>query len=86
MEKDAPGAGASSRAAGITTRLLWTREGVLARTAALEIFRELSDELADYRFRGEHGCLNLFEASERGEREPYRALLADALKDEPATA
>lgn len=60
LEKDAIGAGSSSRAGGIITSLLWTETGVLARKISLELYRELSDELPAYRFR-DVGCLNLFD-------------------------
>ena len=60
VEKDVIGAGASSRAGGIITSLLWTETGVLARKISLELYRELSDDLPGYRFR-EVGCLNLFD-------------------------
>ncbi len=60
FEKDSIGAGSSSRAAGISTGLLWTRTGVLARKTALRRFRELSRELDGYTFHNEHGCLGLF--------------------------
>lgn len=60
FEKDAVGAGSSSRAAGISTGLLWSKTGVLARQTALRRFREMSGELDGYSFHNEHGCLNLF--------------------------
>lgn len=60
FEKDSIGAGSSSRAAGISTGLLWTRTGILARKTALRRFREMSRELEDYIFHNEHGCLGLF--------------------------
>jgi sarcosine oxidase subunit beta len=60
FEKDAIGAGSSSRAAGISTGLLWTRTGILARKTALRRFREMSRELDGYVFHNEHGCLGLF--------------------------
>lgn len=60
IEKDAIGAGSSSRAAGISTGLLWSRTGVLARKTALRRFREMTGELDGYTFHNEHGCLGLF--------------------------
>ena len=60
LEKDTIGAGSSSRAAGITTGLLWTETGVLARQIATAGFRRLSRELHGYTYHDEHGCLNLF--------------------------
>ena len=60
FEKDTIGAGSSSRAAGISTGLLWTKTGVLARKMALRRFREMSRELSGYTFYNEHGCLGLF--------------------------
>jgi sarcosine oxidase subunit beta len=62
LEKDAVGAGSSTRAAGITTGLLWTETGVRARSLGIEWFRRLSEELASsgYHYFDEHGCLNLF--------------------------
>ncbi len=60
FEKDAIGAGSSSRAAGISTGLLWTKTGILARKTALRRFREMSRELDGYVFHNEHGCLGLF--------------------------
>jgi sarcosine oxidase, subunit beta len=68
VEKDAVGDGASSRAAGIVTGLLWTETGVRARQLSLALFRELSDRLAGYTF-GAVGCLNLFDAASWPERE-----------------
>ena len=60
LEKNEIGAGSSSRAAGISTGLLWSETGVRARRHALRIFREFSNELPRYIFHNEHGCLNLF--------------------------
>lgn len=60
FEKDTIGAGSSSRAAGISTGLLWTKTGILARKTALKRFREMSRELDGYTFHNEHGCLGLF--------------------------
>ena len=60
LEKNEIGAGSSSRAAGISTGLLWSETGVRARRHALRIFREFSNELPGYTFHNEQGCLNLF--------------------------
>lgn len=61
LEKDTVGAGSSLRAAGITTGLLWSETGVLARRLGIEWFRRFSEELVDgYTYHDEHGCLNLF--------------------------
>jgi sarcosine oxidase subunit beta len=60
IEKDSIGAGSSSRAAGISTGLLWSKTGILARKTALRRFREMSRELGGYVFHNEHGCLGLF--------------------------
>jgi sarcosine oxidase subunit beta len=67
LEKGRVGSGSSSRAAGIITGLLWSETGVLARRRSLELFRELSDDLAGYRFQ-DVGCLNLFDAASWPER------------------
>lgn len=67
LEKDKIGTGSSSRAGGIITCLLWTETGVRARRISLDLFRELSDELAGYRFR-DVGCLNLFDPASWPER------------------
>ena len=40
LEKNEIGAGSSSRAAGISTGLLWSETGVRARRHSLRIFRE----------------------------------------------
>lgn len=68
IEKGRVGDGASSRAAGIITGLLWSETGIRARKISLDRFRELSDELDGYRFQ-DVGCLNLFDASSWPERE-----------------
>lgn len=68
IEKGRVGDGASSRAAGIITGLLWSETGVLARKISLARFRELSGELDGYRFQ-DVGCLNLFDAASWPERE-----------------
>lgn len=68
VEKGRVGDGASSRAAGIITGLLWSETGVLARKISLTRFRELSGELDGYRYE-DVGCLNLFDAASWPERE-----------------
>lgn len=68
IEKGRVGDGASSRAAGIITGLLWSETGVRARKISLTRFRELSNELDGYQFQ-DVGCLNLFDASSWPERE-----------------
>src|SRR6266436_7006948 len=60
LEKGAIGEGSSSRAAGITTGLLWSETGVRARKKGIELFEQFSQELVGYRYHNEHGCLNLF--------------------------
>lgn len=91
LEKDTLGGGSSSRAAGITTGLLWSETGVLARRTALALFGELSRELPGYTFHREHGCLNLFTPSSWPDREkllplydrlgaPYRVLTAGEIR------
>jgi glycine/D-amino acid oxidase-like deaminating enzyme len=67
LEKGVIGDGASSRAAGIITGLLWSETGVLARKISLARFRELSEELTGYRFQAV-GCLNLFDPPSWPER------------------
>lgn len=73
IEKGRVGDGASSRAAGIITGLLWSETGVRARQISLTRFRELSDELDGYRFQ-DVGCLNLFDAESWPERERLLSL------------
>jgi len=68
IEKGRVGDGASSRAAGIITGLLWSETGVRARNISLTRFRELSEELEGYKFQNV-GCLNLFDAESWPERE-----------------
>ena len=51
IEKGRVGDGASSRAAGIITGLLWSETGVRARNISLTRFRELSEELEGYKFQ-----------------------------------
>ncbi len=60
LDKCGVGDGSSSRAAGITTGLLWTETGVRVRKYATRFFREFSRELSGYTYHNEHGCLNLF--------------------------
>jgi glycine/D-amino acid oxidase-like deaminating enzyme len=62
------GDGASSRAAGIITGLLWSETGVLARKRSLALYRELSEDLTGYRFQ-DVGCLNLFDPPSWPERQ-----------------
>ena len=68
IEKGRVGDGASSRAAGIITGLLWSETGVRTRQISLTRFRELSEELDGYRFQ-DVGCLNLFDTASWPERE-----------------
>ncbi len=68
VEKGRIGDGASSRAAGIITGLLWSETGVLVRRISLNRFRALSDELNGYQFQ-DVGCLNLFDTESWLERE-----------------
>jgi len=68
VEKGPVGDGSSSRAAGIITGLLWSDTGVLARKLALQLYRELSEDLPGYRFQ-DVGCLNLFDAPSWPDRE-----------------
>ena len=68
IEKGRVGDGASGRAAGIITGLLWSETGVRARQISLTRFRELSGELDGYQFQ-DVGCLNLFDAASWPERE-----------------
>lgn len=60
LEKGKVGEGASIRAAGIISGLLWTETGVEARKISLQRYRELSEELEGYRFH-EVGCLNCYD-------------------------
>ncbi len=68
VEKGPVGDGSSSRAGGIITGLLWSDTGVLARKLALQLYRELSEDLPGYRFQ-DVGCLNLFDHPSWPERE-----------------
>ena len=69
LEKDQIGSGSSSRAAGITTQLMWSDTGVRARQMGIKLFRELSNELAGYTYHDEHGCLNVFTPEQWSDRE-----------------
>lgn len=78
LEKERIGDGASSRAGGIITGLLWTRAGIAARKISLTLFRELSDELRGYGYRFQDvGCLNLFDSASWPAREPLLSLYDD---------
>lgn len=90
LEKGRLGEGSSSRAAGITSGLLWTETGVRARKIGLQLFRELGKTLPDYNYHDGHGCLNLFSPDLWPEREkllplydrlgaPYHVLNADEI-------
>ncbi len=69
LEKDAVGAGSSSRAGGIITGHLWSKTGVDARKVSLRLFQELSDELRNYGYEYQAvGCLNLFSPADWPER------------------
>ncbi len=68
LEKGPVGDGASSRAGGIITGLLWSEMGVLARKLSLTLYRELSEDLPGYRF-ADVGCLNLFDPPAWPERQ-----------------
>lgn len=59
LDKGSVGDGASSRAAGITSGLLWSETGVRARKVGIELFARISAELNGYTYHNEHGCLNL---------------------------
>jgi sarcosine oxidase, subunit beta len=78
LDKGSLGDGASVRAAGIGTHLMWSETGVRARTIGFKLFRQFSDEWDDYTFHNEHGCLNLFTSqgwTERAKQLPlYRRL------------
>ncbi|MDJ0754180.1 MAG: FAD-binding oxidoreductase [Ardenticatenaceae bacterium] len=78
VEKDKLGQGASGRAGGIITGLLWTETGVAVRKVALDLYEQLSAELADdgYRFQNV-GCLNFFDHQSWPERETLLKLYDD---------
>ena len=61
LEKGTVGGGASIRAAGIISGLLWTETGVQARKISLQRYRELSEELEGYRFQ-DVGCINFYDS------------------------
>ncbi len=75
LEKEQIGDGASSRAAGIITGLLWSDTGVLARKISLQRFHELSEELPGYHFQ-DVGCLNLFDPAAWPERQKLLPIYA----------
>ncbi len=69
LEKDAVGAGASSRAGGIITGHLWSKTGIEARKISLRLYQELSEQLRPYGYQYQAaGCLNLFSPEEWLER------------------
>ena len=72
LEKGPVGDGSSSRAAGITSGLLWSSTGVAARLIGARLFRQLSDELEGYTYHNEHGCLNISTAAQWAD---YKRLL-----------
>ena len=74
LEKGRLGEGASSRAAGIGTHLLWSEPGVRARQIGFQLFRRFSAEWDDYTFHDERGCLNLFTPQAWPTREPLLPL------------
>ena len=75
LEKQAVGDGSSSRAGGIITGLLWSKTGVLARKISLQLFRDLTVELASYDYQFQDvGCLNLFDPESWTEREKLLSL------------
>src|SRR5262245_12711841 len=74
LEKGRLGEGASSRAAGIGTHLIWSEAGVRARQIGFQLFRQFSEEWDDYTFHDEHGCLNLFTPQAWPAREPLLPL------------
>lgn len=75
LEKEKVGDGASSRAGGIITGLLWTETGVEARKISLARYQDLSEELKEFGYRFENvGCLNLFDNLSWQERLPLLPL------------
>lgn len=74
LEKGRLGDGASGRAAGIGTHLMWSETGVRARQIGFQLFRKFSAEWDDYTFHDEHGCLNLFTPQAWPAREPLLPL------------
>jgi sarcosine oxidase subunit beta len=73
LDKGPIGDGSSSRAAGIITGLLWSKTQVLVRKKSLELFRQFSRDLDNYKFQ-DVGCLNLFDAQSWPEREKLLSL------------
>lgn len=70
LEKFTIGDGSSSRAGGIITGLLWSKTGVEARKISLQLYRELSTDLASYGYQFQDvGCLNLFDPVSWADRE-----------------
>ena len=64
LEKGVLGDGASSRAAGFITGLMWTETAVRARQISLRLYRELTADLERYGYRFQDvGCLNIFDAT-----------------------
>ncbi len=61
LEKGLLGDGASARAAGIGSHVMWTETGLRARKLGFQLFQQFSEEWSDYTFHNEHGCLNLFD-------------------------
>lgn len=59
LEKESLGDGASLRAAGIGTHLMWSETGVLARKIGFSLFRSFSRDWNDFTFHDEQGCLNM---------------------------
>jgi sarcosine oxidase subunit beta len=59
LEKDSIGDGASLRAAGIGTHLMWSETGVLARKIGFSLFRSFGRDWNDFAFHDEQGCLNM---------------------------
>ena len=80
LDKDAVGAGSSSRAGGIITGHLWDKTGILARKISLRLFRELSAQLGDYGYAYRAvGCLNLFSPADWQARERLLPLYDECL-------
>ncbi|MCY4247081.1 MAG: FAD-binding oxidoreductase [Chloroflexi bacterium] len=82
LEKDAVGAGASSRAGGIITGHLWSKTGIEARKISLRLYQELSEELSAYGYQYQAvGCLNLFSPADWRERKNLLPLYAECKLD-----
>lgn len=78
LEKNTVGDGSSSRAGGIITGLLWTKTGIEARKISLQLYQELSLDLARYGYQFQNvGCLNLFDSATWSEREKLLSLYDD---------